>query len=150
MVIELYKKVLIVEDDKDFLSILKIKFESEGFSVVTAEDGEKGIGAAEKEKPDLIISDILMPKVDGVEMAKKIREFNKDVLVIFLTNIKDDDYVKDIENLGRADYLIKADLRINDIVDKVKAKLGLVSSEPVIPIVPRKGPIDSAPTENKI
>lgn len=119
------KKVLIVEDDKDFLSILKTKFTSEGFSVFTAEDGQEGIGVAEKEKPDLIFTDVLMPKVDGVEMAKKIREVNKDVLIIFLTNIKDADYTKSIEEISKSEYWIKADLRIDDIVAKAKIKLGI-------------------------
>jgi two-component system alkaline phosphatase synthesis response regulator PhoP len=119
------KKILIVEDDKDFLSILKIQFTGEGFSIVTAENGEEGINMAEEEKPDLILSDILMPKMDGIEMAKKIKESNKNILIIFLTNIKDTDYTKNIEKLGEFDYLIKSDLRINDIVDKVKIKLGL-------------------------
>ena len=113
------KKILIVEDDEDFLSILKIKFISEGFSIVTAKNGEEGIIMAEKEKPDLIISDILMPIIGGIEMANKIKESNKDVQMLFLTNIQDADSVKNF------DYLIKADLRIDEIVEKVKIKLGV-------------------------
>ena len=120
-------KILIVEDDEDFVSILKTKFTEEGFSVVTAENGDEGIGMAVSEKPDLILSDVLIPKMNGIEMVKKIRESNKDVLVIFLTNIKDEDYTKDIESLEGAEYLIKADLRINDIVSKVKDKLNILS-----------------------
>ena len=120
------KKILIVEDDEDFLSILKIKFASEGFSVVTAMDGEEGITVAEREKPELILSDVLIPKMNGIEMVKKIRESGDNVLVIFLTNIKDDDYTKDIKDVG-ADYLIKSDLRINDIVEKVKNKFNILS-----------------------
>jgi DNA-binding response OmpR family regulator len=131
------KKILIVEDDKDFLFILKTKFTSEGFSVVTAEDGEEGLAAAEREKPDLIIADILMPKMDGIEMAKKIRESDKNVLVIFLTNVKDEDYIKNIENLNEFDYLIKSDSPINDIVEKVKIKLGLNAIENIS--IPKKG-----------
>lgn len=119
------KKILITEDDKDLLSILVTKFTDEGFSVVTAGNGEEGIMAAEKEKPDLIISDVLMPKMDGVEMARKIKESNNDVPIIFLTNIKDIDYMNDIKIPTKFDYLIKSDLKINDIIDKVKAKLGL-------------------------
>ena len=119
------KKILIVEDDEDFLSILKIKFVSEGFSVVTAKDGEEGIIMAEKEKPDLIISDVLMPIMDGIEMAKKIKESNKDAQILFLTNIQDADYAKKFKNSDEFDYLIKADLRIDEIVEKVKIKLGL-------------------------
>jgi len=119
------KKILIVEDDKDFSSILKIKFTSEGFSVVAAVDGEDGISMAEREKPDLIISDVLMPKMDGIEMAKKIKESNKDMLVMLLTNIKDADYTEKIKESGEFDYLVKSDLRINEIVERVKIKLGL-------------------------
>lgn len=119
------KKILIVEDDKDFLSILNTKFSSEGFLVLEAESGEQGISVAQEEKPDLIISDVLMPGIDGMEMVKKIRESNEKVLIMFLTNIKDIDYTKKIKAMGGIDYLIKADLRINEIVQKVKDKLGI-------------------------
>ena len=125
MIEQINKKILIVEDDKNFFSILQIKFISEGFSVVTAKDGEEGVKMAEEEKPDLILSDVLMPKMDGVEMAKKIREFNKNILIVFLTNIQDADYTDNIKKLGEFDYWIKAELTINDIVNKVKIKLGL-------------------------
>ena len=118
-------KILIVEDDEDFLSILKIKFTAEGFSVVTAKDGEEGIRVAEKEKPDLIFTDVLMPKMGGIEMAKKIKESNENALIIFLTNMKDSDDTSEVKKSGDFDYLIKSDLRINDIVEKAKIKLGL-------------------------
>jgi Response regulator containing CheY-like receiver, AAA-type ATPase, and DNA-binding domains len=137
------KKVLIVEDDKDFLSILKTKFTGEGFSVVTAEDGQEGINAVKEEKPDLIFSDVLMPGMDGIEMAKKIREFDKNVLIVFLTNIKDVDYTKNVEGSGEFDYLIKSDLSISDIVGKAKSKLGLDGSE--IPVAPKKEPPPANP-----
>lgn len=130
------KKILIVEDDKDFLSILQIKFDSEGFSVVTAENGEEGVSVAEKEKPDLVLSDVLMPRMDGLEMAKKIKESAPNVLIIFLTNLKDIDYTKNVEKSGEFDYLVKSDLGINDIVDKVKIRLGLNKIE--IPAPPQK------------
>ena len=139
------KKILIVEDDKDFLSILKIKFESEGFFVVTAEDGEAAIRAAKEEKPDLILADVLMPKMDGIEMAKKIKEANKDISIVFLTNIKDTDYTSKIEKSGEFDYWVKSDLPIAEIVEKVKLKLGISNTEKKaevpaieIPPAPRK------------
>ena len=115
------KKILIVEDDKDFLAILQKKFTIEGFSIVTAENGEEAVEIAEKEIPDLILSDVLMPKMDGVVMAKKIREFNKNVPIILLTNLKDADYDKS----NGFDYLIKSELHIDEIVTKSKIKLGL-------------------------
>ena len=119
------KKILIVEDDKDILFILETQFTNEGFSVVVAVDGEEGLRAAEKEKPDLIISDILIPKIDGIEMAKKIKESKNTAPIIFLTNLKSDDYADNVKELGEFEYLIKSDLKIEEIVDKVKAKLGL-------------------------
>ena len=119
------KKILIVEDDKDFLSILQIKFTSEGFSVVTAENGEEGVNVAEKEKPDLILADVLLPQMNGIEMAKKIKESGSSAIIIFLTNIKDSEHTDGVKELGSFDYLIKSDLSINDIVKKVKTKLGL-------------------------
>jgi len=119
------KKILIVEDDEDFLSILNTKFTAEGFSVVTAKDGEEGIRVAEKEKPDLIFTDVLMPKMSGIEMAKKIKESNENALIIFLTNMKDSDDTSEVKKSGEFDYLIKSDLRISEIVEKAKIKLGM-------------------------
>jgi len=116
-------KILIVEDDKDFLDILKIKFESEGFSVVTAESGLEGINVCEQQKPILILSDVLMPETSGIEMAKKIRSTNKDVIIMFMTNLKDIDYVKEIKDCKEFDCIIKSDTRIGEIVEKVKSKL---------------------------
>lgn len=119
------KKILIVEDDKDFLSIMKTKFTNEGFLVVTAQDGQEGVNMAMQEKPDLIISDILMPIMTGIEMAQKIKESDKNAHILFLTNIQDIDYTKNFENSKEFDYLIKSELRINEIVEKIKTKLGL-------------------------
>jgi len=116
------KKILIAEDDKDFLAILQKKFDLNGFDIVVAENGEDAITVAEKEKPDLILSDVLMPKMDGLAMAKKVREFNKDVPIMFLTNLKDDSTA---ERPSEFDYLIKSELRIDDIVTKAKIKLGV-------------------------
>ena len=115
------KKILIVEDDKDFLAILQKKFTVAGFSVVLAENGEEAIDIAEREKPDLILSDDLMPKMDGMAMAKKIRETNKNIPIMFLTNLKDDN----VDKSNEFEYLIKSELRIDDIVTKSKIKLGL-------------------------
>jgi|SRR3989344_4641219 len=119
------KKILIVEDDEDFVFILEKKFTMEGFLVVTAKDGQEGAAVAEKEKPDLILSDILMPNVDGMAMAKKIREFNATVPIIFLTNLKDIDYTASAQASDNFGYLIKSDTRIDQIVAKSKIALGL-------------------------
>ncbi len=119
------KKILIVEDDEDFTYILQKKFTMEGFLVVSAKDGQEGIAMAEKENPDLIISDVLMPKMDGIAMAKKIREKNIDVPIIFLTNTKDTDLTIDAQSSDKFEYLLKSNTRIGEILEKVKNKLGI-------------------------
>lgn len=119
------KKILVVEDDADFLSILQTKLSSEGFLVVVARDGQEGLAATEKEKPDLIFTDILMPVLDGIQMAQKIRQTDKDVIIVFLTNLQDAKNPENSAALEEFEYLIKADTRINDIVKKAKEKLGI-------------------------
>lgn len=114
------KKILIIEDDENFLSILEKVFSSEGFSVITAKDGESGASAAEQEKPDLIISDVLLPRLDGQAMAKKIRELKISAPIMFLTNVANGD-----RNNTEFDYLIKSELHIDDIVAKAKEKMGI-------------------------
>ena len=120
------KKILIVEDDKNFLWILKQSFSSAGFYVATASDGEEGLAAAEKERPDLILLDILMPKMDGIETAKKLQEAKNAALIIFLTNIKDEEHMsKAMEAVPKTEYIIKSDLGISEIVDRAKSRLGV-------------------------
>lgn len=119
------KKILIAEDDKDILFILQKRLEVEGFTVISAKDGEEAVTTALSAKPDLIVSDVLMPKLSGLEMAEKIMESNKDIKIMFLTNIKDAEYMDKIKKSENFDYLIKSELRIDEIVDKIKAKLGV-------------------------
>ena len=119
------KKILIVEDDEDFIFILEKKFTMEGFSIIKAKDGKEGINAAKEKKPDLILSDMLMAKMDGMEMTKKIRKFDAAVPIIFLTNVKNEQYTPQMQKSGNFDYLIKSNTRINEIVKKCKEKLGM-------------------------
>jgi DNA-binding response OmpR family regulator len=114
------KKILIIEDEESFLSILQKVFSSEGFLVLTAKDGEGGISVAEKEKPDLIISDILMPRMDGLTMAKRIRDLKIFSPIIFLTNIGEQE-----RDNKEFEYLTKSEMNINEIVAKVKEKLDI-------------------------
>ncbi|MDP3882579.1 MAG: response regulator [Candidatus Staskawiczbacteria bacterium] len=120
------KKILIVEDDPNFVAILKQKFDSEGFVAITAQDGKEGLSAFDREKPDLVISDVLLPMDNGVDMVKKIKEKNPDVPVILLTNIKDESYTDIIKKLKKTDYLIKSDIRLDDIVKIAKRRLGVI------------------------
>lgn len=120
------KKVLIVEDNKDFLWILRQSFSNQPFSVLFAEDGEEGLTMAEKEQPDLIVADILMPKMNGIEMAKKLKEKGIKPELIFLTNLKDENHIGQVMDItGGTDYIIKSDVPIATIVERVKNKLGM-------------------------
>lgn len=120
------KKILIVEDNKDFLWILRQSFDNQNVSVVYAMDGEEGLAMAEKEKPDLIIMDILLPKMDGISVARKIKEKGINAKMIFLTGFKDSEHISNaIDAFSDADYIVKTDLRIDDIVARVKDKLGI-------------------------
>ena len=120
---KLNKKVLIAEDDKDLISLLKESFESEGFEVVLAEDGEQGYDLAKKEKPDILLLDILMPKMNGIEMAKKLKGEGIKYPIIFLTNFGDTDHISSAIQIGESDYIVKSDMRIEDIILRVKARL---------------------------
>lgn len=119
------KKILIVEDDKDFSFILQINFQNEGFIVIVANDGVDGLAKAEAEKPDLMILDILMPNMNGIEMAKKIKSKGINVPIIFLTNLSDIDFMTRAEEAVMADYVIKSDVPTEKIVAMVKDKLGV-------------------------
>jgi len=120
------KKILIVEDDKSFLWILNQSFVEEGFLVIFARDGEEGLKLVETEKPDLILLDILLPKMDGLTMAKKLKEKGLKPQIIFLTNLKDSDHISEaMEIFKEIDYIIKSDLGIDQIIKRVKERLGI-------------------------
>lgn len=119
------KKILVVEDDEDFLEILKINFKNNGISIITARDGEEGLILAEKEKPDLILSDILMPRMDGIEMAKRIKEKNTNIPIIFLTNVSSFNCMSKAIEIAPSSYIVKSNMSFDKIVAETKKKLGL-------------------------
>lgn len=117
------KKILIVEDETPLLDSLKEKFIGEGFNVFTAVDGIEGLEIAKKEKPNLVLIDILLPKKDGVTMAKEIKALNLGISMIFLTNLSDAEHISDAISVGMVDYLVKSEWNIDDLVKRVKEKL---------------------------
>lgn len=117
------KKILIIDDDDGFRMVLEEKFLKEEFVVLTAKDGAEGLIVAEKEKPDLILVDVLMPKINGIDMAKKIREEKSDAIIMFLTNLSDMNHISDAMQANPSDYIVKSDTRIDDIVERVKKRL---------------------------
>ncbi|MBI2552530.1 response regulator [Candidatus Uhrbacteria bacterium] len=118
-------KILIVEDDTFLAGIYANKFEKEGFEVSLATDGEAGLKAAGKEKPDIVLLDILLPKLDGFEVLEKLKADTglRAIPVILLTNLGQKEDVDKGLKLGAADYLIKAHFMPSETVDKVKKVL---------------------------
>jgi len=99
--------ILIVEDDPTMLRGLKDNFEFKGYRVVTAPDGEEGLNAALNEKPDLIILDIMLPKINGYEVCRLIRQENLDMPIIMLTAKGEESDIVLGLNLGADDYVTK-------------------------------------------
>ena len=95
------KKILIVDDDKDFLWILRQSFGNKGFNVNYAIDGETAVALAKKETPDLILLDIQMPGISGLEVAKRLLEAGINSQIIFLTNLMDADNISNAMEISR-------------------------------------------------
>lgn len=124
------KKVLIIEaieDDDSLRNILRDKLTIKGFTVLEAKNGEEGLAIALSHHPDLILLDILMPNMGGLEMLKKLREDtkSKSTPVIMFTNFGDNKNVADAIELGSNDYLIKSNFTLEEVIAKVKEKLGV-------------------------
>ena len=119
-------KILIVEDDVAIMQVLAKRLEREGFEVSQAVDGIEGLDKAMKERPDLILLDIIMPRMDGFSVLKQLREdsgWGSKVQVMLLTNLGQEEDVSLGKEYGAIDYLVKSDWKIGDVVKKVKTKL---------------------------
>ena len=121
------KKVLLVEDDKFLCDLMVRKFKDENFDVYVAMDGEEGLRSAIENKPDLILLDLVMPKMDGMAMLNKLRDdkWGNNADVIILTNLSDAEKVSEAVNHGTYEYLVKVDWDIAAVADKVRGRLGL-------------------------
>lgn len=116
------KKILIIEDEPGILLSLKDEFESEGYMVYTAEDGEKGLKMTKQQKPDLIILDIMLPVLDGYEVCKRLKMEGDTTPIIMLTvKDKEIDKVLGLE-LGADDYVTKP-FSLRELMARVKAVL---------------------------
>lgn len=115
-------KILLIEDDPFLLSMYNTKFELENFEVNIADDGEKGLKAAIENVPDIVLLDIVLPKMSGFEVLKnlKLDDKTKNVPVILLTNLSQKDEVEKGVELGASDYLIKAHFMPSEVVEKIK------------------------------
>jgi two-component system alkaline phosphatase synthesis response regulator PhoP len=118
-------KVLVVDDEVYILHILDFSLNAEGYEVITAEDGEQGLAKAKSEQPDLVVLDVMMPKIDGYEACRKLKQDPKmkDVPVILLTaKGRDIDRKLGLE-VGADDYITKP-FSPNKLIEKIGSFLG--------------------------
>ncbi len=117
--------VLIIEDDSYISDMYKIKLESENFEVATAKDGIIGIKMLEKQKPDIILLDVVMPKMDGFDVLKIIKKNIelKGIPVVLLTNLGQKENVEKGFDLGADSYIIKAHFTPSEVIEKIREVL---------------------------
>ena len=119
-------KILIVEDEEPILRLLAEQFTANGFEVIQAKDGENGLAMAKEKKPDLIILDLFMPKMDGTTMLKKLRQNGKwgeKVPVIVITNFVTKASREEVWAYKVASFIVKTDLKLPNLIEEVKKKL---------------------------
>ncbi|MDO8657627.1 MAG: response regulator [Candidatus Levybacteria bacterium] len=118
------KKILIVEDEESMQKAISDSLQNQEFTALGAKDGEEGLVIALKEHPDLILLDILMPKMDGMLMLQKLREdeWGKKAPVIILTNVSPNasTIIESVLKNEPAYYLVKSDVKLEGIVEKIK------------------------------
>lgn len=115
-------KILIIEDDVSLQKTLQEYLMAENFKVFCAYDGEEGLQKVNAEKPDIVLLDIVLPKINGYEVLRKIKKNPKTnkIPVILLTNLADMRDVEKALDLGATNYLVKSDYKMEEIVDKVR------------------------------
>ena len=121
------KKILLVEDDDSLASVYQTRLQAEGFDIRRVPNGEEALSAALEYKPDLILLDVMMPKVSGFDVLDILRNTPEtlNVKVIMLTALSQDSDKERAESLGVDDYLVKSQVVIADVVDRVKSHLGM-------------------------
>lgn len=136
-------KILLVEDDKSLREIYGVRLLAEGYDIVSAGDGEEALAMAIKERPALIVSDVMMPKISGFDMLDILRSTTetRDVKVIMMTALSSEDQRQRGEALGADRYLVKSQVGIEDVVRTVHEVLG---------DAPVAAPVESAPAAEPV
>jgi len=136
-------KILLVEDDVNLREIYSARFAAEAYQVITASDGEEALATAVRERPDLIVLDVMMPKISGFDVLDILRSTpeTKDTKVIMMTALSQESDRQRGESLGANKYLIKSQVTLEDVVNAVKEQLGATSSSPA----PAPAPAPASP-----
>jgi two-component system, OmpR family, alkaline phosphatase synthesis response regulator PhoP len=119
------KKIALIEDDRMQVKALQGALEDGGFEVLYTSDGKTGLDMVLRQHPDLILLDLILPKLDGVSFIKELHkdDWGKQVPIILLTNLDDAQMIAKSVEQGVHDYLVKTDWKLEDVVQKVKEKL---------------------------
>lgn len=118
-------KVAIIEDDIAISQMYRLKFETEGYAVQTADNGKLGLELAEEFKPDIILLDLMMPEMTGDQMLAELRKksWGKDITVIILTNMGEEEAPKSLKNLNVHSFIVKAEMTPRQVAERVKLAL---------------------------
>lgn len=118
-------KIALIEDDKFLLGAMNDKLLREGFTVFTATNGGEAMEVIKREKPDLVLLDLIMPVKSGFEVLEDIKRDNevKNIPIIILSNLGQESDIEKGKELGAVDYLIKADFKMKEVIKKIKDHL---------------------------
>ena len=118
-------KIILVEDDPAISEMYQLKFKEAGFNIIVAHDGESGLELSRQELPDVILLDVMMPKMDGFAVLTELKKDPKTqaIPVLLLTNLGQKADREKGEQLGAVDYVVKASLTPGQVVDKIKKYL---------------------------
>lgn len=116
------KKILFIEDEQALQKTIGDRMSQEGYEIIPAIDGEIGLNLAKTKKPDLILLDLILPKIHGLEVLKKLKEDKetKEIPVVILTNLEEIEKVNKALELGATTYLVKANYSLEEVVEKIK------------------------------
>ncbi|MCD6429505.1 response regulator [bacterium] len=119
------KKILFIEDESALQKTLGESLRQEGFEIISALDGETGLNLAKAEIPDLILLDLILPRMHGLKVleALKADEKTKDIPVIVLTNVEEVEEVEKALELGAKNYLVKSSYQLEEVIEKIKKAL---------------------------
>lgn len=118
-------KILLIEDEPGQALAISTALSNAGYETATAGDGKEGLKKAEAENPDLILLDIVLPKMDGVAVLKELKKKSqtKDIPVIILTNLATGETMRETMEAGSTDYLVKTDYTLEELAGKIKKAL---------------------------
>lgn len=120
------KKILVVDDEVDFLEVIKVRLEANGYEVVTASNGEEALKKIKDDKPDAVLLDVLMPGIDGLEVLRRIRKMYEKMPVYIITAFSTEERFKLANKFGASGFIVKTD-DLSKEVERITSALDMAS-----------------------